>query len=348
MRLAFAAGLALVGALHSGVRAQTPYPPVPPEERLVGLAYQCWFPPASWDNVWGTPELGHYRSDDPAVIRQHAEWIADAGVDFIWIDWSNNVDHAPGMQGMEPTMRDGAPFLSYRPDIASIESATRTLLELYVALPKRPKVSIFIGCPDAPEAVQDGRLQRKADQVYEWFVSDPDLGPLFQAYLGKPLLAVYVGTPSPFQQGPPDWDDPRFTVRWFTGYVTEQGNLRTDELVSRYGFWSWEDRGPQTYAVHDGRPEAMVVTAATRQQAEEGQPGFIPARGRRDGETFRQSWARAREIGPRFAMVVAWNEWVRGECPSAEVSKDLEPSVEFGHLYLDLLREEIARFKGAE
>jgi len=30
------------------------------------------------------------------------------------------------------------------------------------------------------------------------------------------------------------------------------------------------------------------------------------------------------------------------------VSKDLEPSVEFGHLYLDLPREEIARFKGAE
>lgn len=118
--------------------------------------------------------------------------------------------------------------------------------------------------------------------------------------------------------------------------------------MSRYGFWSWEDRGPQTYAVRDGRPEAMVITAATRQQAEAGQPGFIPARGRRDGDTFRQSWARAREIGPRFAMVVAWNEWVRGECPSAEVSKDLEPSVEFGHLYLDLLREEIARFKGAE
>lgn len=337
----------MLAAVAAG-QAQAQYPPVPPQERLVGLAYQCWFPPASWDGVWGTPELGHYRSEDPAVIRQHAAWISDAGVDFVWIDWSNNVTHAPDLEGEEPIVRDGQRFLAWRPDIASIESATRTLVQTYRLLPRRPRVSIFIGCPDAPEAVRDGRLQRKADQVYDWFLADPDVAALFQLHLGKPLLAVYVGTPSPFQQGLPEWDDPRFTVRWFTGYVAEQGNLRTDDLVSRYGFWSWEDRGPQTYAVHGGRPEAMVVTAATRQQAEEGQPGYIPAWGRRDGETFRESWARARDIGPQFAMVVAWNEWVRGECPSAEVSKDLEPSIEFGHRYLDLLREEVARFKSPE
>lgn len=45
-------------------------------------------------------------------------------------------------------------------------------------------------------------------------------------------------------------------------------------------------------------------------------------------------------------MVVSWNEWHRGEQPSAEVSKDIEPSQEFGRFYLDLLKEEIAKFKG--
>ena len=37
-----------------------------------------------------------------------------------------------------------------------------------------------------------------------------------------------------------------------------------------------------------------------------------------------------------------------GEQPTAENSKDIEPSMEFGHQYLDLLKEEIARFKGRE
>ena len=39
--------------------------------------------------------------------------------------------------------------------------------------------------------------------------------------------------------------------------------LRSGRL-SKYGYWSWEDRGPATYSVHDGQVEAMVITAASR------------------------------------------------------------------------------------
>ena len=37
-----------------------------------------------------------------------------------------------------------------------------------------------------------------------------------------------------------------------------------------------------------------------------------------------------------------------GEQPSKEVSKDIEPSKAFGHLYLDILKEEIAKFKAGK
>jgi hypothetical protein len=197
-------------------------------------------------------------------------------------------------------------------------------------------------------ALTDGRLQNKADQVYNMYVANPRYHPLLQNHLGKPLLVVYTNTPCPWKKGLPEWNDDRFTVRWMTGFVTEQQSLLANDgsRVSKFGYWSWEDRGPQSNAVHDGSPEAMVVCAATRQAGQEGAPNHIPAAGRRNGDTFRQKWTRAREIGPRFAMVVSWNEWVRGEQPSPEVSKDLEPSKEFGDFYLKLLKEEIARFKG--
>jgi len=133
-------------------------------------------------------------------------------------------------------------------------------------------------------------------------------------------------------------------VRWMTGYVSEQTNLVTPERISKYGYWSWEDRGIQTFPVFDGYPEAMVINAATREQQPSGQYVFIPAKGRRNGETFKESWARAHEIGPKYAMVVSWNEWVKGEQPSAEISKDIEPSEEFGMYYLQRLKEEIERF----
>lgn len=305
----------------------SPLKPVPPPERLVGIAYSTWHRDTHWTGVWGSPLLGYYRSDDRAIIRKHAEWLADAGVDFIWIDWSNDLDY-------DPQVTRG------RPDFDMIEGATRAIFEEYAKLPKHPRISIFIGCPGAPEAVKDGRLTRKADQIYRQYVTNPVFRPLLQDYLGKPLLVVYVGTPSPFQNGEPDWNDPRFTVRWMTGFITQQPNLRTADLVSKYGYWSWEDRGKQTYAVYKGRPEAMVVTACWRSDPQ------CPSPGRRNGQTFREQWARAREIGPKFAMVVSWNEWVLSEQPSAEISKDLEPSREYGKLYLHLLKEEIAKFKG--
>ena len=306
--------------------------PVPPRERLVGIAYTNWHKEGPWQDVWGKPELGYYSSLDRGVIRQHAEWLHAAGVDFVWIDWSNNVDYVPGT----------------RPDSAweRIEASTAIMFDEFVKIgERRPKISIFIGVTGAPEAVKDGRLQRKADQVYDMYVANPKYRPLVQDYLGKPLLVIYVDTPSPWHNGTPDWDDERFTVRWMTGFVTEQPNLRTDNLVSKYGYWSWEDRGPQTVTIRDGHAESMVVVASWRKQGEPGTDRYVAPGLRRNGQTFRDQWARARAFGPSIVTVVSWNEWVLGEQPSPENSKDIEPSNKFGHMYLDLLGEEIAKFK---
>ncbi len=333
--------LCVLGGVSAAV-AQTAYPPTPPPERLVGIAYSTWHQNTHWGdgkNTWGTPLLGDYASDDRKVIRRHAQWLADAGVDFVWEDWSNDIDYH-----YDPTRK--------RPDFDMIEGATFTLFDEFARMraagQKTPEISIFAGVTGAPEAAADGRLQRKADQIWDQFVANPVYRPLVQMYLGKPLLVVYVNTPSPFQSGVPAWNDPRFTVRWMTGYVSEQSSLRTADRVSKFGYWAWEDRGPQTYAVHDGHPEAMVVLAATRPQGEPGDKYYIPAVPRDNGATFRREWARAVEIGPKFALVVSWNEWSRGEQPSPEVSKDIEPSKEFGHFYLDLMKQEIAKFKSGK
>lgn len=320
----------------SGGKGNRKVTPVPPSEREVGIAYTSWMDNDIWGNTWGTPALGRYDSRDRRVMRKHAEWLTDAGVDFIWLDWSNNVTYDP-----DEFWEGGKQDL--------IEDATAILFDEYYKMGKagikHPKISIFIGVTGAPEAAADGRLQKKADQVYDMYANNPKYKDMMQQYLGKPLLVVYVDTPSPWQNGTPEWNDDRFTVRWMTGYVSEQPSLRTEDRVSKYGYWAWEDRGEQTYPICDGRPETMVVCAATRKQGDPGDAGYIPEKGRRDGQTLREQFARAREIGTRFAMVVSWNEWTTGEQPSVEVSKDIEPSVEHGDKYLRILKEEIRRFK---
>ena len=338
--LSFAAG-SLVGCISPAPENTTAENgsegPVPPSEREVGIAYGLWADRDLWSgDTWDKAAVGEYDSRDRRIIRHHAQQLAEAGVDFVWLDWSNNVTYDPDEL-----------WVGGKQDL--IEDATAILFDEYRKMEKRgmphPKISIFIGVTGAPEAVADGRLQKKADQVWRMYADNPRYKDMMQLYLGKPLLVVYVDTPSPWQQGLPQWDDDRFTVRWMTGYVSEQTPLRTEDRISRYGYWSWEDRGEQTYPIHAGYPETMVVCAATRPQGEPGDESYIPAKGRRNGDTFREQFARAREIGTRFAMVVSWNEWTTGEQPSMEVSKDLEPSEQLGDAYLKLLEEEIRKFK---
>jgi N-sulfoglucosamine sulfohydrolase len=329
------AGFLLSGMLPVLGASSPAYPPVPPAERLVGLAYTTWHTSEDWrERGWGTPELGFYRSDDRRVIRQHGEWLADAGVDFVFVDWSNNVNFDPAKRRTPGVFN-------------MIEDATTALFEEWSQIEGAPKICIMAGVTGHPAAVHDGRLQAKVDQIHQQYLARPEFCRMYQEHDGKPLLILYVNTPSPFQKGVPTWKDPRFTVRWMTGYIAQQPALYDNaRQISKYGFWSWEERGDQSYTVHQGRPEAMTVVASWRDHDKGQQPPAWSTGGRRGGETFRQRFARAGQIGVKLALVVSWNEWTHGEQPSAEFSKDLEPSREHGRFYLQLLKEEIARFKG--
>jgi len=326
-------------------------PRVPYEERKVGIAYTTWFQSGIWNqSVWTFPTLGKYLSDDRTIIRKHAEWLADAGVDFIWIDWSNDLDYNVSIDKVLTDLG--------RTDFAMIERSTLFIFEEYSKMrvegKKTPNISIFIGNPAAGQAsaVSDGRLTRKADQIDQWFLNNsahPEFRTLMQEHNGKPLLVCYTGTPTPWAGETPPWNDNRFTVRFMTGFVTEQHTLfHTYTKESKYKYWSWEERGAQTYTVDKGFPEAMTVVPSWRSQGKQGETGYIPAGPRNDGKTFMEQWARARLLGVRFAMVGTWNEYVTGEQRSAEVSKDIEPNETWGDKYLVLLKNEIKKFKGVE
>jgi hypothetical protein len=294
--------------------------------RRVGLSYNTIQP--NWSEAWGTPALGRYSSDDKSVIEQHAAWLSDAGVDFIFIDWSNDLPYSPDC--------------GCRPDIRQVEEATYTVFDTYKDLARHPKIAIMIGFPKQPSAPADGTLQRKADQVYQDFIANKERAPLYQRYEGKPLLIVYTGTPTPYQKGLPPWNDSRFTVRYLTGFVSDQPYLLGPDRVSKFGYWSWEDRGPQTYTIENEHPETMTVTASWRGDSRLS----LPARSRMEGATFIDEWTRAREKAVKLVLVVSWNEWTKAEQIDAESGKDLEPSLEFGDFYLKLLKDQITEFKG--
>jgi len=113
-----------------------------------------------------------------------------------------------------------------------------------------------------------------------------------------------MGTPTPWHLEKAPWNDSRFTVRFMTGWITEQPDLfDTNTRKSKYQYWSWEERGTQTFTVDAGFPEAMTVVPSWRPQNSPGESGYIPAGERNNGKTFKEQWARARFLGVLFAMV---------------------------------------------
>ena len=318
------------------------YKKVPESERVVGIAYTTWHSDMSrWGTgTWSTPLYGIYRSDDETIIRLHGEQLAAAGVDFVFVDWSNNTTyHAED---------------NYNYGMSMIEDSTTRLFEIWKGIPNAPKICIFVGPGHAGRgSITSGDHQRKVDQVYNTYINNPEYNSLYYYYNGKPLLICYGATPNGYTNKPSSlWNDnnaDRFEIRWMSGYVSQQRSLMKDRdnLVSG-GFWSWEERGAQSFTVDaDGYVECVTISAATRQDGSDDNIQ-IPAVGRENGATFKRAFQRADDLGARIALIVSWNEWLTGEQPSAEVSKDIEPSVAFGTFYLDLMKFQIKKFKGLD
>ena len=317
------------------------------KDRLVGVAYSTWMYKGNpYPNCWETPYIGKYTSlDSPDTLRAHAELFYDAGVDFIFVDWSNNVDYD---FYNKKDYRNGIK----RNDFETIESATTQIFESWSKIENSPNIAVFIGCPGDSGAVKDGRLQKKADQVYREYLENEEFAKKYQTFEGKPLLLVYLGTPAFTGGGNPakTWNDDRFTVRFVTGFMGQQGLYNQKTRACKNPIWSWEEREQQVYTVNGKKIECMTVHCAHRKQSEPGEPDYIPAAGREWGMTFLRSWARAKTFGPEVVLLTTWNEYSKGEQPTSEINKDLEPTVQSGTFYYDIMKEQIKLFKnlGAE
>lgn len=306
-----------------------------PEDRLVGIAYTTWHRRIGmWDGgTWSYPLLKPYASDNRDVIYQHGKWLAEADVDFVFVDWSNNTGYDP------ETMR------KKRADFRMIEEATDVLFEVWAEIPNAPKICIFVGPGhNGPSSVYKGEHQKKVDQVYKAYIENEKNKDMYFYYEGKPLLMCYGATPTQYG-AEPSWIDDRFTIRWVTGFVGQQGALHNKETLQSERYWSWEERGAQTYTVNNGVVEAVTCSAATRAQGTAGGDNYIPECGRANGATLKKQFQRAIDLGAKIILLVSWNEWTKGEQPSAEVSKDLEPSQAHGTFYYDLMKEQIKKFK---
>eukprot|EP00041_Stephanoeca_diplocostata_P025063 m.648553 g.648553 ORF g.648553 m.648553 type:complete len:623 (-) comp22662_c0_seq3:166-2034(-) len=252
----------------------------------------------------GVPLVGLYSSFNALVVRQHAIWLTEAGVDCILVDWSNN-------------LWGGTAWSDRSIDIQQLINGTTFALEQFHALQTEgliatPQVVIMMGLtngpPASPQALQDQAAWVKTNYIDvfgpERFLALPDgpskVDPLVPE---KPAL-VFLDTRGSAVTQPPVWNvTDVFAVRYMGAQLQDKPTMGTD-----HGYWSWMDGSlTPVPAMRHGVAEALTVT-----------PGFFTGKGGwlgadasgwRAGATFVKTMESARMYTPSVLLVCQWNEF---------------------------------------
>ncbi len=306
-------------------------------KHLIGMEWETWFGPgyARWGQEEAEPVLGDYSSLDPRVLRQQTLWFNRMGINFVELDWTNNLTK---------------PF----PDAPAREciAATNALFHLYTHMRQHPRIVFMLG-PEHNLFVNNHATAytgpwffQQLGYVYRHYVNNPKYRGLCLRYLGKPLLLLYLNGPNPNQ--PPPFKDPRFTIRWVSAWLQWTNG-------QRWGDWSWYDQHPTPTYSHE-HVESLTVTDGYMGHSPG--PGLNPwlslnAGGKNYGQTYRAQWRLADRYRPRFLFLCQWNEFEPPDQYSVNLSNDMEPTLiggpgpkrqGWGFTYLNLTRREIGRY----
>ncbi len=355
-----------------------------PKKRAVGLFYWTWrnqsvyskpislekvlkkHPEAEYDINhpawtpgetvhWSEPFYGFYRNDDPYVIRKHAQYFADAGVDALLFDTTNGAlvwkdSYMALLEEFHKARKDGikTPQVAFIMNFAPMPSTLYMLRSVYQDMYK-------------PGLYRD-----------LWYMLD-----------GKPLVLAYPESIP--EKGKSDFDTALLNeMREFFTFRAPQPMYAGGP--SRPDHWGWLEKAPQNGYVkkEDGRYEMCTVGVGQnardgricthfndkgtygRSYTEKYKHTKLTPESYKYGYNIQEQWDNAFKIDPDFVFVTGWNEWIMGKFPGKpwiaddnstqiafvdqydkEHSRDIEPDKDgYKDLYYMQLVANIRKYKG--
>ncbi|MBS7613963.1 glycoside hydrolase family 99-like domain-containing protein [Candidatus Bathyarchaeota archaeon] len=261
------------------------------------------------------PVNGPYDSKDERIIAWHFKLAEEAGIDGFIVSWW-------GFETFE-------------------DEAFRLMLKVAEEVNTSIKLTVYY------EIVHDGRDEAVKD--IERILRDYGDREAFLKVQGYPIVFIY--SRALHQLGYRDWD-----------YVTRR--IRYDGFKVLLIADSFDEQAAEIFdGVHTYNPVGIlheggslkdvyvnarivadkygVIFSATTLPGYDDtrirQPGL--AYPRRGGDTYRETWKAVYESNADWVLICSWNEWHEGS--------EIEPSLEYGDLYLNITAEETRRFKGS-
>ena len=247
-------------------------------------------------HYWAEPYFGYYNSDDEWVIRKHGYMLAEAGVDFIFVDATNGIIYE-----------------------RNLEALLRVWSQMRAEGYQVPQICFHCGNTDSLASASLSFLWNNYYSVgkYQdmWFY-----------WNGKPLIFY----PNSLKKNLSTEITSFFTSRQSWAFTKD------DWYTSRRGkgCWAWADMYPQGPGLSStGEIEQMIVmsgfwangsngtnagrsyTSANGIPAHEGDWNFGFALMNTTsglGLAFQEHFDYAKEVDPPLIMITGWNEWWAG------------------------------------
>lgn len=286
---------------------------------------------------WGESIFDYYVGDDDAVLRKHAQMLADAGVDVIIFDVTNQLTYPESWRALCRVFDQARRLGNRTPQIAFLcpfWDPRKVARELYEQL-YQPQLypDLWFRWEGKPLLMADPKLIGDKDDL------DRAIGQFFT--FRKPQPDYFVGPTGPAQWG------------WL-------------EVAPQHVFYKTPGQ-PEQMAVgvaQNATDGKLSVLSNPRSHGRSFHDGAEPEPKDTTGRNYAEQWRRALEVSPPFLFITGWNEWIAGRFDknapfyqpgpvafvdefNIEYSRDIEP-MKGGHsdnYYLQTVAN-IRRYKG--
>ncbi len=286
-----------------------------------GLEALKEFLPKSHGGHWAEPYFGYYLSFDEWIHFKHAFMLEAAGVDFIFLDFSNHrtypdatkvlLDTWLKIRKMGCNTPQIVPMCGDMPSILVVDLYTLwdtifTKPEYDELLFKWEGKPLILGNNDDPKGDRwtvSGTTPQTREQFYEIISRDKNILKFFESGRFHECLS-------------------KLTVRKCWAWQAS----RYEEDKNFAGYWDWLDWSPQAPGrSFDGEIEQISVKMGTHAHTSTGRSYL----GKKDygtglgdfdftlgtakyGLCFEEQFRNAMKVDPKVIMITGWNEWYAG------------------------------------
>lgn len=226
-------------------------------------------------HFWGEPEYGYYLPEDPWVIRHDLQMFANADIDFIFFDVTNNYTYL---------------------------NTVKTLCEVSLEMRKQgiatPEICFLSN-------TQSGRV---LNELYDEFYSKNLFQELWFYWDGKPLVLGHEDDPV-LRPEVKDYFTIKYSWAW-TDTPKEPNHWQwLDTYPQDYG-WSESRQIPEQIVVTTANHPLQPIGKSFSNEKQPEVDQYYMTEFTDQGLYFAEQWERALEVDPQVIMVTQWNEWV--------------------------------------